>query len=122
MARIVVVDDEPGIRVFLRLVLESGGHQVSEASAAAAGLALLARERPEVLVCDLMMPDVDGLTVIREARRMTPGLGIVAVSGCPALIDRLLSQPLPGDGMLRTVLKPCTPVELLTAVREVNGR
>lgn len=69
MARILVVDDEPDLRELLRTVLTYHGHQVSLAEDGNRALEALARGRPEVMVLDLMMPNMDGFGVLKEMKR-----------------------------------------------------
>ncbi len=81
MARILIVDDEGGIRALLRAILTAAGHEVAEASDGAEGVAAF-RARPSDLVfCDLFMPNKDGLEAIRELRRDFAGVRVVAMSG-----------------------------------------
>ena len=67
-ATILVIDDEPQIRKFLRISLASQGYKVLEAGTGAEGLALAALNKPDVLVLDLGLPDMDGQQVLRELR------------------------------------------------------
>src|ERR1051325_3466761 len=69
---ILVVDDEPPIRRFLRTSLSAAGYQVVTADDAASGLAGLAREKPDVIILDLCLPDKSGLEVIAEIRKRSP--------------------------------------------------
>jgi two-component system KDP operon response regulator KdpE len=69
---ILVVDDEPPIRRFLRTSLSAAGYQVVTADDAASGLAGLAREKPDVIILDLGLPDRSGLDVIAEIRQRSP--------------------------------------------------
>ncbi|GIL37811.1 response regulator [Roseiterribacter gracilis] len=72
--KVLVVDDEPAIRRFLRTSLTAQGYDVVEADTAAGALAEAAREKPDVIVLDLGLPDADGLEVVRKIRaeRTTP--------------------------------------------------
>ena len=67
-ATILVIDDEPQIRKFLRISLVSQGYTVLEAATGADGLSQAALGRPDVLVLDLGLPDMDGQQVLREFR------------------------------------------------------
>ena len=67
-ATILVIDDEPQIRKFLRISLVSQGYTVLEAATGAEGLSQAALGRPDVLVLDLGLPDMDGQQVLREFR------------------------------------------------------
>ncbi|MEY2571743.1 MAG: two-component system, OmpR family, operon response regulator KdpE, partial [Acidimicrobiaceae bacterium] len=64
MARVLVVDDEDDIRLLVRFTLEHAGHEVIEANDGASALAAAAEQRPDLMVLDVMMPDVDGWTVL----------------------------------------------------------
>ncbi|WP_296256435.1 MULTISPECIES: response regulator [unclassified Pseudomonas] len=67
-ATILVIDDEPQIRKFLRISLASQGYRVLEAGTGSEGLSLAALNKPDVLVLDLGLPDIDGQDVLRQLR------------------------------------------------------
>ncbi|SDG27500.1 two-component system, OmpR family, KDP operon response regulator KdpE [Pseudomonas benzenivorans] len=67
-ATVLVVDDEPQIRKFLRISLAAQGYKVLEAGTGAEGLAQVALAKPDLLVLDLGLPDMDGQQVLRELR------------------------------------------------------
>ena len=67
-ARILVIDDSENIRSILRLTLRFRGYEVEEAASGEEGLAALARERFDLVFCDLAMPGLNGLEVIRQIR------------------------------------------------------
>lgn len=69
--RILVVDDEPQIRRLLRVSLGAQGYQVYEAARGAEAVSLAALERPDLIILDLGLPDIDGLQVIRQVREWT---------------------------------------------------
>ena len=73
MARILVVDDEPDLRELVRTVLTYHGHQVALAEDGQQAVEALQRQRPEVMVLDLMMPNVDGFGVLKEMKRLGMG-------------------------------------------------
>ncbi|MFO0842235.1 MAG: response regulator [Gemmataceae bacterium] len=73
MATVLVIDDNATFREFCRMVLEGAGHAVLEAPDGRVGLAAFEREAPELVLCDLFMPEQDGLGFLREARRCRPG-------------------------------------------------
>ena len=68
--RVLIVDDDDGIRFAVRILLEQSGAIVTDAPSADAALLLLRRERPDVLLSDLTMPTYDGYWLINEVRRL----------------------------------------------------
>src|SRR5262249_8602675 len=76
---VLVVDDEPPIRRFLRTSLAAAGYRIVEAEDAAGAVRLLAAEKPDLMVLDLGLPDRSGLELIREIRQ-TSTVPIVILS------------------------------------------
>lgn len=70
MARILVADDEADLRQLVRTVLTYHGHQVTLAQDGEQAVEQMSRQRPEILVLDLMMPTMDGFGVLKEMKRM----------------------------------------------------
>ena len=68
-ARILVIDDEPAIRRFLRTSLSSQGYELVEVEAGQAAIDLVPREKPDLIILDLGLPDMDGLEVLQQLRR-----------------------------------------------------
>ena len=68
MARILVVDDEPSIRMLIRTILQGEGHQITTAANGREALEMVIENVPELIVLDLMMPEMDGVEVLRAIR------------------------------------------------------
>jgi two-component system, sensor histidine kinase len=87
---VLIVEDNADVREPLRLLLEAWGHRVEQAQDARRGLSLLQSARPEVLLVDVGLPDLDGYSVARTARSAPDGQGLllVAISGYGAPADR----------------------------------
>lgn len=82
MTRVLVVDDEKAILRFLRTSLSAHGYQVLEAATGTEGLELVALEKPEVVLLDLTLPDLDGVEVTRRLREWsTVPIIVVSVRG-----------------------------------------
>ncbi|MGN6552992.1 MAG: response regulator, partial [Verrucomicrobiota bacterium] len=64
----LIIDDEPQIRRLLRVTLEANGYRVLDAATGNDGLAEVAQRKPDVVLLDLGLPDVDGLTVLKRIR------------------------------------------------------
>ena len=81
MAKILVIDDESGIRDLLDTILRRKGYDVVLAESGRKGLELFRRERPDVIVLDLKMPGMDGLTVLQQVRSLNPKQPVIILTG-----------------------------------------
>lgn len=68
MSRILIIEDEDAIRANLRRFLRMEGHEVFEAADGRAGVEAARAQRPDLIICDLMMPELDGFAVLKEVR------------------------------------------------------
>jgi two-component system KDP operon response regulator KdpE len=112
-ARILVVEDEPEIRRFVRLTLESEGHEVQEAAGAQRGRIDAGSWRPDLLVVDLGLPDGDGVELIRELRTWS-AIPVIVLSARSAEADKIVALDAGADDYL---VKPFGAGELLARVR-----
>jgi len=115
---ILVIDDEPKIVEICRDYLVAAGFDVITASDGPQGLAAARRERPALIVLDLMLPGMDGLDVCRELRRegSTP---VIMLTARVEESDKLVGLELGADDYLT---KPFSPRELVARVRTVLRR
>lgn len=81
MADILLVDDEPDVRESIGQVLRAAGHQVRAAHDGPSGLRALQERVPDLVIADLVMPNVHGIELIVQVRREQPALPILAISG-----------------------------------------
>jgi CheY-like chemotaxis protein len=81
MAKILVIDDEQGIRDLLDTLLRRKGYDVVLAESGQKGLDLFRRERPDVVVLDLKMPGMDGLAVLQQVRSFNPKQPVIVLTG-----------------------------------------
>jgi DNA-binding NtrC family response regulator len=79
--RILVVDDDRTVRNAVRVMLEEAGMEISEATNGAEALRALRRHGADVVLCDLFMPEQDGMEFLRELRPRSSGVRVVAMSG-----------------------------------------
>ena len=116
MARILVIDEDTLLRANLRRLLVLEGHEVAEAAGGHAGLAAARECPPDLVLCDLVMPDLDGYEVMRRLRAdpRTATLPFVAVTGSAAATDVERGFRLGADGY---VTKPFE-IDALLAVIE----
>ncbi len=115
---VLVVDDEPEITDVVRKYLERDGYRVASAADGRAALAAFRRERPDLVILDLMLPEVDGWEVARQIRAdgRTP---IIMLTARGEEVDRLLGLGLGADDY---ITKPFSPREVVARVRAVLRR
>jgi two-component system, OmpR family, alkaline phosphatase synthesis response regulator PhoP len=118
MKTILVVDDEPKIAALARDYLEHAGFAVTVASDGRAALDTIDRSRPDLVVLDLGLPELDGLDVTREIRRES-NLPIVMLTARDDEVDKLLGLEMGADDYLT---KPFSPRELVARVKAVLRR
>lgn len=117
-ATVLIVDDDPTVREVVRRYLVRDGHRVLEAADGADALALAARERPDLIVLDLMLPGIDGLDVCRHLRR-TSTVPILMLTALGAESDRVVGLEYGADDY---VVKPFSPRELSLRVGRILER
>lgn len=116
MATILVMDDEAPIRTLLRTALESAGHRVVEASDGRSGIDLYRQHSPDVVITDILMPDLNGLDTIIELTREFLNVKVIAISGMQAESAGMLDTAKL-LGARHTLRKPFSIQELLRAVQ-----
>ena len=114
MAKILVIDDARSIRSLLASLLRRNGYQVMLAENGAEGLELFRQEQPDVIVLDLNMPGMDGLTVLQHVRRVSLDQPVIMLTGTwtPTMeqqvralgVTELLKKEFP-QGQLEAALK-----------------
>lgn len=115
---ILVIDDEPKITKLARDYLERGGFRVVMAADGTTALAVARHERPDLIVLDLNLPELDGLDVCRALRRESD-VPIIMLTARVDEADRLIGLELGADDY---ITKPFSPRELVARVRAVLRR
>lgn len=119
--RVLVVDDDQDIRQLVASVLAMSGARTTCAGSCAEALAIFARERPDVVVADIGLPDEDGYALIRRIRALAPADGgrvpAVALTGRLEASHRAVSS-----GYHIALTKPVGPEEILATVAELGRR
>jgi DNA-binding response OmpR family regulator len=116
--KILLIDDEPEILEICRDYLKASGYDVVTAKDGAQGLACARREKPDLIILDLMMPEMDGLDVCRAIRRESD-VPIIMLTARVEETDKLIGLELGADDY---VTKPFSPRELVARVRVVLKR
>jgi two-component system KDP operon response regulator KdpE len=114
IVRVLVVDDEPAIRRFLRTSLDAQGYDIVEAADAKSALAQIARTSIDVLVLDLGLPDMDGLDVIKTLREQGSSVPIIVLSSRSDEAGKVRALDLGADDY---VTKPFGMDELIARLR-----
>ncbi len=117
--KLLVIDDEPDALSFLERVLAMCGAEVRTGGSAAAALAAIDDFRPDVLISDISMPDVDGYSLIYELRQTKHNLPAIALTAFARTEDRTRSLRA---GFSAHISKPVEPAELVATVAAVAGR
>jgi twitching motility two-component system response regulator PilH len=117
MARILVIEDEPDQIKLIRLRLEARGHQVLIAAKAKEGIDLAEREKPDLILLDMILPDIHGLdaAIKLKQNRETQSVPVIAISavGSPDFIKACLQE-----GVSAYVRKPYNPRELFKVIEK----
>jgi len=116
MAKIYVFDDEPSILFMIKKMLEKAGHEVDIALNGKEGMELFEKNKPDLLITDIIMPEKEGLETIFELRKRYPELKIIAISGGGRISP---DGYLPGAKLLGANMvfqKPLDQKEFLQAV------
>ena len=119
-ARVLVVEDEPAIADIVSRYLRRAGYQPTIAATGKQALGRAEAARPDVVVLDLMLPDIDGLEVMRQLRQADRGRGaIILLTARGEESDRIVGLRLGADDY---VVKPFSPAELVARVDAVLRR
>jgi two-component system KDP operon response regulator KdpE len=110
---VVLIEDEPQIRRFLRATLTGQGYRLFEATSGADGLVEVASRQPDVVIVDLGLPDMDGLEVIRRLREWSP-VPVIVLSARGQERDKVTALDAGADDY---VSKPFSAGELLARIR-----
>jgi two-component system, OmpR family, response regulator len=116
--RILVVDDDPHIREVVQFALEKAGLEVMEAGDGQEALRLFQKAKPDLVILDITMPEMDGLEVCRRIRKVSDA-SILFLSSRSDEVDRVVGLEIGGDDY---VVKPFSPRELAARVQAILKR
>ena len=121
MARVLIIDDEPHILLMVKKMLERAGYEVDLASNGSEGLRLFESIQPDLVITDIIMPEKEGLETIREMRRQSKDLKIIAMSGGGKISADNYLETARIFGAARLIEKPFSQNLLLSYVEELLG-
>jgi two-component system response regulator VicR len=119
LKKVLIVDDEPDTLELVKLVLESGGFETVLAASGKEALNELEASKPDLVLLDIMMPDMDGWEVFRKIKEKNPKMPIAILTAKAQNFDRLLGlHVLKADDY---ITKPFGKNELISRVRKLAG-
>jgi CheY-like chemotaxis protein len=121
MARILVIEDDAGIRTLLKDALQLESHEVFDACDGEQGAKIYRRHEIDMVITDVFMPEKEGLEVIMELRSKHPDVKIIAISGGSRNIKMDYLKVAENLGANRSFKKPFSLAEVIAAVKELVG-
>jgi DNA-binding response OmpR family regulator len=121
MKRILFVDDDEPFRLSFSLILEKAGYEIEQAEDGRVGLRKFKEHPPDLVICDLIMPDVEGLETMREIHEIDKTTKILAISGGGRVNAVYYLKVAQMMGAVVTLAKPFTREELIGAVEKLIG-
>lgn len=118
-SKILLVEDEESIRKFVKINLERSDFEVLEAESGELGIEVARREKPDILVLDIMLPGIDGFEVCRILREEFPTMGIIMLTAKSQDIDKIMGLEYGTDDYMT---KPFNPMELVLRVKSLVRR
>ena len=103
----------------LRTVFERNGYEVTTAANGRDGIRLYSSQPADVVICDILMPVMDGLEALKEMRRVSPDLKLIAISGGGVHLKMDMLRVAELLGAAATFKKPCPIADLLAAVSQL---
>lgn len=117
--KVLLVEDEESIRKFVKINLEREGYIIFEAGSGEEGIEVARRERPDIVVLDIMLPGIDGFEVCRTLRGEFPSLGIIMLTAKAEDYDKIMGLQYGTDDYLT---KPFNPTELTLRIKSIERR
>lgn len=114
--KVLVIDDEPAVRQAIARILRYTGYEPVLAENGNDGLRLFRSENPELVITDIVMPEKNGVEVIREIRELRPGTKIIAMSGGGRIADVDFLEIAAQLGATEIIDKPFELASLLDAI------
>ncbi|MGA1867433.1 MAG: response regulator [bacterium] len=119
MARILIIDDDVQIQEMLKQMLERAGYEVVTAPNGKVAIKLYREDPADLIITDLIMPEMEGIETIRKFKRDFPNIAIIAMSGGGRISPDSYLGMVKKFGVKHTFVKPIKRAELLEAVQEL---
>lgn len=119
MKKILIIEDEESIRGFLKINLKRNGYEVIEADNGELGVKLALKEKPAIIILDVMLPGIDGFNVCKIIRNEDEKVGIIMLTAKSQDLDKIMGL---GYGADDYIIKPFNPMELLLRIKALLRR
>ena len=119
MKKILIIEDEESIRGFLKINLKRNGYEVIEADNGELGVKLALKEKPAIIILDVMLPGIDGFKVCKIIRNEDEKVGIIMLTAKSQDLDKIMGLEYGADDY---IIKPFNPMELLLRIKELLRR
>ena len=117
---ILLIDDDDTLRNMLKVYLEKHDFSVLEAENGKIGIELYKEHEPDLVITDIIMPDMEGLETIKELKRHDSGIKIIVISGGGRLNPDTYLNMAKQFGVQRTFIKPFHMKDMLAAVKKLT--
>ena len=119
MKKILIIEDEESIRGFLKIKLKRNGYEVIEADNGELGVKLALKEKPAIIILDVMLPGIDGFKVCKIIRNEDEKVGIIMLTAKSQDLDKIMGLEYGADDY---IIKPFNPMELLLRIKALLRR
>jgi DNA-binding response OmpR family regulator len=119
MGRILIIDDDYHILKMMKKMLERAGFEVELASNGNEGLKVFKTTPADLVICDIIMPEKEGLETIREMKRLYTNLKILAMSGGGRVTTKSYLNTARAFGATKTMGKPFSQKQMVSTVQEL---
>ena len=120
MVTVLVVEDNAVTRNIVRLALSAQGYRVLEAADGASAISTMTEQRPDLVIQDLALPDIDGMNLAQILHRL-PGCGDVPIIAFSAFVDKLQEVRTTHDIFRAFLPKPILPSKLIDLVKRITS-
>ena len=119
MKKILIIEDEESIRGFLKINLKRNGYEVIEADNGELGVKLALKEKPAIIILDVMLPGIDGFKVCKIIRNEDEKVGLIMLTAKSQDLDKIMGLEYGADDY---IIKPFNPMELLLRIKALLRR
>ena len=119
MKKILIIEDEESIRGFLKINLKRNGYEVIEADNGELWVKLVLKEKPAIIILDVMLPGIDGFKVCKIIRNEDEKVGIIMLTAKSQDLDKIMGLEYGADDY---IIKPFNPMELLLRIKALLRR